>query len=191
MTTARYIQAVRYATLAHAGQKRKAPKGKEVPYIVHPLEASAILAEAGITDEDILIAALLHDALEDTNTTKLDIELLFGREVLAIVSQVTDDPSLSRADQKRQQVKYAPHKTRAAKLVKLADKTSNMRDLLRTPPGWSVSKVREYTNHAREVATGLNSKQGLPLALTSAFWKASQDVLDWCTERELNDKTTD
>ncbi|RKZ95073.1 MAG: phosphohydrolase [Gammaproteobacteria bacterium] len=185
MTRSRFIDAVRYATLKHANQRRKAATAKVVPYIVHPLEAAQILVEAGITDEDILIAAVLHDTLEDTDATEDDIRFKYGERVLSIVKEVTDDKELPKKKRKELQVTNAPSKSYAAKLVKAADKTSNMKDLVRNPPGWSSESVRGYAGHARRVVTALSSMQGeIPPQLVAVFWQASQEVLDWCEEQE-------
>lgn len=185
MASPRFLDAVRYATLKHANQRRKAANSRVVPYMVHPLEAAQILAEVGVRDDDVLIAAVLHDILEDTDGTEEDILYKFGEKVLAIVKEVTDDPRLSKNEQKREQVRCASTKSYAAKLVKAADKTSNMRDLVRNPPGWKISSMRGYTAHAREVVLALNDENELPQALKTMFWNASQDVLDWCNEQEF------
>lgn len=185
MTSPRFIDAVRYAALKHATQRRKAANAKVVPYIVHPLEAAQILTEVGITDEDILIAAVLHDVLEDTDATEDDLRFKYGERVLLIVQEVTDDKELAKAKRKELQISQAPKKSYAAKLVKAADKTSNMKDCVRNPPGWSTEALRGYTAHARKVVAALNSQGELPPSLIAMFWQASQEVLDWCDEQEV------
>lgn len=185
MTSPRFIDSVRYAALKHAKQRRKAANAKVVPYIVHPLEAAQILAEVGITDEDILIAAVLHDTLEDTDATEDDLRFKYGERVLSIVQEVTDDKELSKAKRKELQISQAAKKSYAAKLVKAADKTSNMKDCVRNPPGWSTEAMRGYAGHARMVVTALNSQGELPPSLVAMFWQASQEVLDWCDEQEV------
>ncbi|XP_053128429.1 guanosine-3',5'-bis(diphosphate) 3'-pyrophosphohydrolase MESH1 isoform X2 [Hemicordylus capensis] len=101
-------------------------------------------------------AALLHDTVEDTDTTFLEIEERFGQEVRRIVEEVTDDKTLPKAERKRLQVERAAHRSRAAKLVQLADKLYNLRDLNRcTPQGWSEERVQEYFFWASEVVKGL------------------------------------
>tara|TARA_Y100000816_G_scaffold186896_1_gene135830 strand:- start:86 stop:667 length:582 start_codon:yes stop_codon:yes gene_type:complete len=188
MTSPRFIDAVRFATLKHADQKRKAANAATVPYIVHPLEAAQILSECGISDEDILIAAVLHDILEDTDGTENDLRFKYGERVLGIVKEVTDDPALSRDEKKARQESEASGKSYAAKIVKAADKTSNMKDLVRCPPGWKISSVRGYTEHARRVVSALNAKGELPAQLASMFWNASQDVLSWCDEQDIRNQ---
>lgn len=182
MTSPRFIEACRFAALKHGAQRRKAANRAIVPYVTHTLEAAQILAECGVSDEDILIAAVLHDTLEDTDTKENDLLFKFGNRILNIVKEVTDDPSMDRDAQKRAQVSTAPTKSYAAKLVKGADKTSNMRDLLRCPPPWSPADVEAYALHGREVIEALNSLGELPPQLTALFWQASQDVLDWVAE---------
>lgn len=185
MTSSRFIDAVRYAAQKHASQRRKAANAKVVPYIVHPLEAAQILAEVGVTDEDVLIAAVLHDTLEDTSATENDLRFKYGERVLGIVKEITDDKELPKPKRKELQITQAPQKSYAAKLVKCADKTSNMKDLVRNPPGWSIEAMRGYTNHARSVVKALNAQGEIPPQLAAMFWQASQEVLDWCDEQEV------
>ncbi|XP_049459517.1 guanosine-3',5'-bis(diphosphate) 3'-pyrophosphohydrolase MESH1 isoform X2 [Epinephelus fuscoguttatus] len=119
--------------------------------------------EGGITDIEVLQAALLHDTVEDTDTSTAELEANFGPIVARIVQEVTDDKSLPKQDRKRLQVEHAPHCSRQAKLVKLADKLYNLRDLNRcTPAGWTEEHVQEYFAWACEVVKGL---KGTNLAL--------------------------
>ena len=104
----------------------------------------------------MLQAALLHDTVEDTDTTIEEIEEHFGPTVRSVVAEVTDDKSLPKAKRKRLQVETAPKKSKEAKLVKLADKLYNLRDLERqTPKGWSEDRVQEYFKWAGEVVSGV------------------------------------
>ncbi|XP_030045529.1 guanosine-3',5'-bis(diphosphate) 3'-pyrophosphohydrolase MESH1 isoform X2 [Microcaecilia unicolor] len=112
--------------------------------------------EAGVTDIAVLQAALLHDTVEDTDTTFLEIEERFGKEIRQIVEEVTDDKTLPKTERKRLQVEHAQHSSQRAKLVKLADKLYNLRDLNRcTPIGWSEQRVQEYFIWASQVVNGL------------------------------------
>src|SRR5688500_14203977 len=131
------MDAASFAADRHRGQRRKDAEAS--PYINHPLALARILAnEGGVTDTAVLVAALLHDTVEDTETTIEEIEARFGPEVAGIVAEVTDDKSLAPAERKRLQVVKAASKSDGAKLVKLADKTCNLRDLGATPPvEWS------------------------------------------------------
>ncbi|EAX02125.1 HD domain containing 3, isoform CRA_a [Homo sapiens] len=118
--------------------------------------ARILTHEAGITDIVVLQAALLHDTVEDTDTTLDEVELHFGAQVRRLVEEVTDDKTLPKLERKRLQVEQAPHSSPGAKLVKLADKLYNLRDLNRcTPEGWSEHRVQEYFEWAAQVVKGL------------------------------------
>ncbi|NP_001405851.1 guanosine-3',5'-bis(diphosphate) 3'-pyrophosphohydrolase MESH1 isoform 10 [Mus musculus] len=134
---AQLLEAADFAAHKHRQQRRKDPEG--TPYINHPIGVARILThEAGITDIVVLQAALLHDTVEDTDTTLDEVELHFGAQVRRLVEEVTDDKTLPKLERKRQQVEQAPHSSPGAKLVKLADKLYNLRDLNRcTPTGLS------------------------------------------------------
>nr|KAF6409999.1 HD domain containing 3 [Rousettus aegyptiacus] len=130
---AQLLEAADFAARKHRGQRRKDPEG--TPYINHPIGVARILThEAGITDIAVLQAALLHDTVEDTDTTLDEVELHFGAQVRGLVEEVTDDKTLPKLERKRLQVEQAPHSSPGAKLVKLADKLHNLRDLKRCTP---------------------------------------------------------
>ncbi|XP_054711916.1 guanosine-3',5'-bis(diphosphate) 3'-pyrophosphohydrolase MESH1-like [Uloborus diversus] len=149
------IKAANFAAIKHKNQKRK--DIEETPYINHPIGVANILSmEGGVYDATVLQAALLHDTVEDTETTFEEIEELFGKRVREIVSEVTDDKSQPKAVRKALQVTHAPTRSHEAKLVKLADKLYNLRDLNRsTPKGWSAERVTEYFLWAAEVVKHL------------------------------------
>ncbi len=153
--TAKLLQAARFAAVKHTDQKRKG--NDAAPYINHPLEVANLLASVGkVEDYDVLIAAILHDTVEDTETTKEEIEKLFGENVAKMVLEVTDDKSLPKAVRKQLQIEHAPHLSDGAKQVKLADKISNIRDVLENPPdGWSDERRREYVEWGEKVVAGL------------------------------------
>ncbi|XP_053721367.1 guanosine-3',5'-bis(diphosphate) 3'-pyrophosphohydrolase MESH1 [Synchiropus splendidus] len=152
--TALLLEAVNFAAEKHRNQRRKDPEA--TPYVNHPIGVALILSSAGITDIEVLQAALLHDTVEDTDTTLAEIEAKFGPVVAGIVQEVTDDKSLPKQERKRLQVEHAPHCSHQAKLVKLADKLYNLRDLNRsTPVGWTAERVHEYFVWAWEVVKGL------------------------------------
>lgn len=155
MNYQRLLNAANFAALKHIDQRRKNAAG--TPYINHPIEVAEHLARVGnVDDEDILIAALLHDTIEDTATTYDEIVQLFGKRVADIVAECTDDKSLEKSERKRLQIVNAPHKSDAAKQVKLADKTCNLRALLVDPPGnWNTHRQREYFAWAAQVIEGL------------------------------------
>lgn len=160
------LEAAAFAADKHRMQRRKDVDAS--PYINHPLALAHILSREGkVGDPVVLCAALLHDTVEDTDTTLEELELRFGAEVAATVAEVTNDESLDKAEQKRLQVTKASSKSPAAKLVKLADKIANLRDLAATPPaGWSRDRRLEYYRWSREVVAGL---RGVNPALERAF----------------------
>ena len=149
------LQAASFAARKHISQKRKG--NDAAPYINHPLEVANLLANLGkVEDFDVLIAAILHDTVEDTETTKEEIAALFGEPVAQMVMEVTDDKSLPKAERKQLQIEHAPHLSDGAKLVKLADKISNIRDVSENPPdGWSDERRREYVEWGKKVVAGL------------------------------------
>ncbi|CAI9551050.1 unnamed protein product, partial [Staurois parvus] len=104
--------------------------------------------EAGISDIAVLQAALLHDTVEDTDTTFLEIEEKFGQEVRKIVEEVTDDKTLPKMKRKQLQIEHAPHRSHKAKLVKLADKLYNLRDLNRSTPNGRYCLYRNLQLYA-------------------------------------------
>lgn len=123
----------------------------------HLLEVAELVAGSSEgTDTNLIQAALLHDTVEDTATTMDEIRERFGDDVASLVAEVTDDKSLPKATRKALQVRNAPHKTERAARIKLADKISNLRAILATPPtDWSVERQREYFEWARQVVEGL------------------------------------
>ncbi|HEX8368716.1 MAG TPA: HD domain-containing protein [Pyrinomonadaceae bacterium] len=149
------LQAASFAAKRHSNQKRKGADGE--PYINHPLEVANLLASVGnVEDYDVLIAALLHDTVEDTGTTGEEITGLFGANVCGMVLEVTDDKSLPKAARKQMQIEHAPHLSSGAKLVKLGDKISNITDIMNNPPlDWSVQRKREYVEWGEKVVAGL------------------------------------
>jgi guanosine-3',5'-bis(diphosphate) 3'-pyrophosphohydrolase len=151
----RLISALAFAAHKHRDQRRKDAVAS--PYINHPIALANVLAnEAGIDDEWVLIAAVLHDTVEDTETSEEELIREFGREIASIVLEVTDDQLLSKADRKRLQIESAGTISRQAKLVKLADKICNLRDIATSPPaGWPVARKQEYFDWAKSVIDGL------------------------------------
>ncbi|KAJ7994776.1 hypothetical protein DPEC_G00252980 [Dallia pectoralis] len=149
------LDTVNFAAEKHRNQRRK--DAEQTPYINHPIGVARILShEGGITDMEVLQAALLHDTVEDTDTSLGELQAVFGQTVARIVQEVTDDKTLSKLERKRQQVEHAPHCSHQAKLVKLADKLYNLRDLNRcTPTGWTAERVQEYFVWAAQVVRGL------------------------------------
>ena len=149
------LRAATFAAQRHRDGRRKDKDAS--PYINHPLALADLLAdECGERDPVILIAALLHDTVEDTKTTLAEIKQAFGQAVAGIVGEVTDDKSLPKAERKRLQIQHAAQLSAPAKLVKLADKICNLRDLDSSPPvGWSLERRREYFDWAKQVVDRL------------------------------------
>lgn len=160
------LRAAAFAADKHRLQRRKDAEAS--PYINHPLALADILArEGGVADATVIAAALLHDTVEDTETTVEELKLAFGARIAGIVAEVTDDKSLPKAERKRLQVAKAGAKSPEAKLVKLADKISNLRDILAVPPAnWGEERKREYFEWAINVVDGL---RGVNPQLEAAF----------------------
>jgi len=149
------LRAADAAARWHVHQRRKGVA--EEPYINHLLEVASLVTEAaGGTDPNLVIAALLHDAIEDQQVPREIIVREFGKHVADIVMEVTDDKKLPKEERKRKQIEPAPKKSRDAKLVKLADKTSNLRTIASSPAAdWSVKRRLEYVGWAKDVVAGL------------------------------------
>lgn len=167
------LAAAHQAALWHAHQRRKGDAAE--PYINHLLEVAALVAEATQgQDPNLVIAALLHDATEDCDIPNTEIAARYGEDVAALVAAVTDDKSLPKATRKHLQVEHAAHATPRAKLLKLADKTSNLRALAESPPkGWPLERKRDYLAWSRAVTTGL---RGTSPFLESAFDTAAAEA---------------
>ena len=151
------IAAATFAAHKHRDQRRKGADAS--PYINHPLAVADVLANEGAVDDvTTLIAALLHDTVEDTQTTADEIAARFGAGTAAVVMEVTDDKRLPKDERKRRQILNAARISGRAKLVKLADKICNLRDLVSSPPaGWSLERKREYFDWSRQVVDQLRS----------------------------------
>lgn len=145
------LRAIDFAARKHRNQRRK-DEGA-APYINHPISVSLWLAEiGGVTDPEVLGAAILHDTLEDTNTSREELEASFGTRIRKLVEEVTDDKSLPKAERKRLQIEHAHHLSSDAVLIKLGDKISNLLDVTHSPPTkWSVQRRREYIDWAEAV----------------------------------------
>ncbi|PWG03488.1 HD domain-containing protein [Sphingosinicella humi] len=163
------LRAAHFAAQRHSTQRRKDAAAS--PYINHPLAVAAILAEeGGITDSVTIVAALLHDVVEDTVTTPDEVHEHFGGEVASVVAEVTDDKKLEPAERKRLQIQKASSKSERAKLVKMADKIANLRDLVSCPPpDWDHQRRCDYFEWAHQVVEGL---RGVSRPLEEAFDRA-------------------
>jgi (p)ppGpp synthase/HD superfamily hydrolase len=163
------LRAADFAAHAHRAQRDKGEAAG--PYINHLIEVARLLAEAG-APMPVIVAGLLHDTIEDADVTPARIEQDFGAEVAALVVEVTDDRSLPKAERKALQVAKAPHKSPGGKMIKLADKTSNLRRLLRSPPDWPLARKQEYCAWAASVVAGC---RGVNASLEAAFDAAYKD----------------
>ena len=160
------LRALAFAAHKHRDQRRKDAEAS--PYINHPIALADVLVnEGGITDVEVLCAALLHDTVEDTATTHEELVNAFGSRVARIVAEVTDDKALAKAERKRLQIEHAPGLSAEAKLVKLADKICNLRDVAERPPAkWDLERRREYFDWAKRVVAGV---RGVHPRLEAAF----------------------
>ena len=164
------LKALAFAAHKHRDQRRKDPAAS--PYINHPIAlANVLVSEGGVTDVEVLAAALLHDTVEDTATTSEELQALFGARIARIVEEVTDDKALPKAERKRLQVEHAAQLSPEAKLVKLADKICNLRDVAERPPAsWDLARRREYFDWAKNVIDGLRGDHpGLEAAFDAAY----------------------
>jgi (p)ppGpp synthase/HD superfamily hydrolase len=154
-------RAIHFAAQRHADQRRKGRRHE--PYVNHLTEVAESVSEATEGDDAALVAAaFLHDTIEDTQTSLEELRNLFGEDVAALVMEVTDDKSLPKMERKRLQIVTVPKKSRRAKLLKIADATSNVRALALDPPAdWDTDRVLDYVVWAEQVIAhcrGLNSK---------------------------------
>lgn len=148
------LHALSFAAYKHRDQRRRNREAS--PYINHPIDVASIIANVGGVDDLVtLVGAILHDTIEDTETTSDELELEFGSEVCRLVEEVTDDKELPKAERKRLQIVRAPTISTRAKLIKLGDKICNIRDISQSPPdGWSVARRREYLDWTEQVVAG-------------------------------------
>jgi len=148
---ARLAHAAHWAAVAHKSQQRKGLDAE--PYVNHLLEVAELVTTADDPgDVEVAIAGLLHDTVEDVGVTEAELIAVFGRRVAELVMHVTDDKTQSKEARKRHQIDHAPGLPRDAKLIKLADKTSNLRALVRTPPaGWGRERLADYVVWAMAV----------------------------------------
>jgi guanosine-3',5'-bis(diphosphate) 3'-pyrophosphohydrolase len=151
---AQLLKAACFSAHKHQNQRRKDEDAS--PYINHPLEVAELLANVGhISDLPTLLAAILHDTVEDTGTTFSELEEHFGRDVRLLVAEVTDDKSLPKEERKQLQIEHARGLSTGAKQIKIADKICNVRDVIYAPPPhWSGERRREYLQWAKKVVEG-------------------------------------
>lgn len=153
--TATLLRTLHFAADKHRDHRRK--DASSSPYINHPIAVAELLArQGGVSDLATIQAALLHDTVEDTETSLEELEAAFGAEVSNLVGEVTDDKGLAKARRKELQIEHAPHISARAKLVKLGDKICNAQDMASKPPeGWTLERRREYLDWTEQVVEGL------------------------------------
>jgi guanosine-3',5'-bis(diphosphate) 3'-pyrophosphohydrolase len=163
------FDALRFAAVRHSRQRRKDVDG--TPYINHPIAVvDTLWRVGGLRHVPTLVAGILHDTVEDTDTTPGELEREFGVAIHNIVMDVTDDKGLPKAERKQRQIEHAAHISDKAKLVKLADKISNLRDMAVCPPsGWPLERRQEYFDWARAVIDRL---RGVHPSLEAIFDEA-------------------
>ncbi|HNT75706.1 MAG TPA: HD domain-containing protein [Anaerolineae bacterium] len=173
------LHALHFAAEKHQNQRRKGANAP--PYINHLIHVATILWQSGgVRDIPTLIAAVLHDILEDTPTTSAELEKHFGAEVMGLVQEVTDDKSLPKEVRKQLQIDHAPHLSPKAKLIKLADKIDNVTDVIHNPPAdWPHARLVAYVNWAEAVVAGLGRVNPGLEARYKATLKEARRVLQW------------
>jgi guanosine-3',5'-bis(diphosphate) 3'-pyrophosphohydrolase len=167
----RIMQAANFAAEKHAKQRRKGEDAE--PYVNHLIEVAKLAAETTSGDPDVVVASLLHDAVEDQGVKIEEITDRFGAKVAGLVAEVTDDKSKPKQERKDLQVANASHKSDGACVIKLADKTSNLRAIAKSPPPWPLERKRTYLAWARDVVAGLPYK---PTELYAKFEKTAADL---------------
>lgn len=163
---ANLLKAIEFASRKHSRQRRKDADAS--PYINHPIRVTYLLADTGgITDLVTLMAAVLHDTIEDTETTAQELEAQFGRTVRKVVEELTDDKSLDKAVRKQLQIEHAPRLSQRAKAIKLADKIANVQDVTEARPAdWDLARRLDYLNWTEKVVAGC---RGTNAALEKCF----------------------
>lgn len=147
-------RALDFSARKHVHQRRKGELAE--PYVNHVTDVARILAEATDgNDATLIIAGLLHDTIEDQNVTHEELTSMFGREVGDLVLEVTDDMRIPKPERKLLQVANAPRKSARAKMLRIADKTSNLNSVLTSAPKhWDYARRREYFEWAKRVVDG-------------------------------------
>ncbi len=175
MNPTHLLEALAFAADKHRRQRRKDADAS--PYINHPIGVATVLASEGnVDDETTLLAAVLHDTVEDTETTFAELTEHFGPDVAGLVREVTDDKSLEKGERKRLQIEHARESSVRAKQVKIADKICNVRDVTLGPPAdWSLERRREYLAWSEKVVAGCRSVNP---KLDQAFDRAIAQALE-------------
>ena len=178
-------QAWNFSAQRHANQKRKGEA--QEPYVNHLAEVAELVAMATKgQDANLVAAAVLHDTVEDTSTLPVELVSVFNVDIADLVGEVTDDKKLEKAERKKLQVEHAASKSDRAKILKLADKTSNLRSLVKSPPiDWNLQRRQKYLDWALEVAKGL---RGVNTWLEAQFDEAAQQLAVSCRGEPSTDR---
>jgi (p)ppGpp synthase/HD superfamily hydrolase len=178
------LAAARFAAERHAAQRRKGRTAE--PYVNHLLEVAELLARtADHLDTNLIVAALLHDTIEDVGVSREEIAERFGEDVASLVAEVTDDKSLSKETRKALQVANASHKSPRAQALSAADKIANVRSIVTSPPAnWTFERQVEYVRWARQVVGRYSQLNG---RLAAEFGKASAELQEWEKSGGTND----
>ena len=145
------LKAAHFSAQKHSTQRRKDEDAS--PYINHPISVALTIAQiGGVDDPEILAAALLHDTLEDTDTSPEELEAEFGKKVCKYVLEVTDEKTLPKDERKKRQIEHAKKLSKGAALIKLGDKISNVTDVTNNPPAdWDINRRKQYLDWAEKV----------------------------------------
>jgi guanosine-3',5'-bis(diphosphate) 3'-pyrophosphohydrolase len=176
------LRAFHFASTKHCDQRRKGIR--QEPYVNHPIDVINILwSVGGVRDTNTLVAGILHDTVEDTDTSLKEIEINFGLRIAMIVNDLTDNPLLSNKEQKEEQVRKAPHMLYESKLVKLADKISNVQAIMYSPPSWSIERSRAYCDVCKRV---VDNMVGTNQFLEKRFYEVYEACIH-VLEQKIND----
>jgi len=178
------LVAARFAADRHSAQRRKGRTAE--PYVNHLLEVAELLARtAERLDTNLIVAALLHDTIEDAGVTRAELAERFGEDVAALVADVSDDKSLPKETRKALQIENAPHKSPRAQALGAADKIANLRSIATSPPAnWSFERRVEYVRWARQVVGRYRDLDG---RLADEFREISAELQDWERSGGTND----
>ena len=169
----RLTKALLFAAEAHRNQRRKG--AAQEPYLNHLIEVVDLVVQAtGGTDMDMVIAALLHDVVEDTPTTYEDVAASFGERVTELVRENSDNMSLPKAERRRARIAAMALKSREARIVKMADVISNLRAIAVSPPaGWSAERKLGYLEGCRQL---VDAGRGTEATIERIFDETAADV---------------
>ncbi len=172
----RLLHAIRFAAEHHRDDRRKGATA--APYINHPIVVAEQLAAHGLGDDvELLMAAVLHDVIEDTDAEFEDVSAAFGPRVARIVQEVSDDKSIEKEARRQLVVDTIAEKSRAARLVKLSDLIANVHDVVHHPPQWSQERKIRYLDWAGKIATQVvGTHPGLEAALAEELAAARKAV---------------